>query len=724
MAESDSDYSAKRSRSNTTIPFEPIAAESVEFEVCDVQSVVNIDDEYTEGLLGSVWEGDDGKADSSDGFGCRSSEHSEHSPSDSSALVSNPASAALSSDSRIHQENVLQTERLRSTGMLQPWEKPRAWGQQLWERKLWHESAPSMTAASVFRPPPDSDPVLPALPIVPKLLRPTATFASRRLRLVKPKVDEDGLRQRALIKWRIIVESDLLCSTTGIMLASMCENMDSESAISETLHDVFACKSTATMFKRSQSICKYMEWADNKSIDRPLLCIEKDVYEYVKHLRDTCAPATKASAFLQALNFAKYVIGLQCPGNTLKSSRIKGVVRKLLLTKRILRQAELLTVDDVAILETTTHHAECPRDRTAAGHFCYELYCSGRHSDTNNVEQLEWDMDGDGYGFVEGQTCRHKTATTAEKRTRFLPLIAPTWGVVSGSWASSWRQAREDTGLECGSNKPLLPAPNSKGGWTNRALTAGEATTWLRELLLAGGSPKEHVARVSSHSLKATFLSWAAKRGLPIDIRRLMGHHMPPGDTSAINYSRDAMSGVMQAAVDLLQDIRNEIFKPDDNRSSRIRASGLMNVCSGLDQAPVTPMFPEGFGTEFFDHIPDCEPAAFDDTVLSDSSSESDNSSRMDSEASDTIQEDMLLVQKFSPELMVPSASASTEVRFQHNRSGIIHFGDLYNAANLMCGRILHSGYSETANLGSSLWPHCKQCISVFESRPISTISA
>lgn len=118
--------------------------------------------------------------------------------------------------------------------------------------------------------------------------------------------------------------------------------------------------------------------------------------------------------------------------------------------------------------------------------------------------------------------------------------------------------------------KPLLPSPKGCEGWSNRPLTSGEASMWLRELLIAGGADPGHVVLISSHSLKATVLSWAAKKGIPIEVRRLLGHHLPPGDISAINYSRDALAGPMQFLVDLLSSIRLSDFRPDDKRSSRI----------------------------------------------------------------------------------------------------------------------------------------------------------
>ena len=615
-------------------------------------------------------------------------------------------------EGRVHAEYMLQAERLRTRGVLQLWERPMAWGLQLWERPALHNSAPPISAAlALFRP------VLPVstaeqIDKVPDLVRPIVRFASRRLRTVKPKVDEDGMRQRALVKWRVILEQDLLCSTTGIMIAHMCENLDAEEEIAETINHVFTGKATATLYKRAGDVCKYLKWADNLSIDRPLLCPETTVYRYVKYLLETKAAATSAGSFVEALNFARGVIGLQCPDTAVKSPRVLGVVKLLKLSKRVLKQAEALTVSDLLILEDTCNAAPCIRDRVASGQFCFETYSSSRHSDANYVEQMHVDINDEGYGFLEGLTTQHKTATSAEKLTRFLPLIAPTVGVQYYSWGQRWLEAREAMGMKFGKGLPLLPSPDSKDGWTNRRLTAGEATAWLRDILLAGGSDPEHVARVSSHSCKATVLSWAAKRGLPISVRRLMGHHLPPGDVSAINYSRDAMSAPMQAVVDMLAEIRCGDFRPDDPRSKRIVSSErpFKRRCEASVTNTSAPIIAEDVGSSP-DALSDVD-EPFDSTQLSVSASSDEGSEDLgDDYLDEGLEDDTEVVRRFCPNMLVPSSVKLGLQFFQHPSSCILHYmaeGEVGTKFN--CGRVWHSGYLKLDSLGTSLWPHCKQC--------------
>jgi hypothetical protein len=528
-----------------------------------------------------------------------------------------------------------------------------------------------------------------------------------------------------LVKWRVLIEQDLLCSRTGTMLAAMCENLDSEESIAETISDVFACKATATLFKRANAFCHYLEWATNSFVERPMLCTEVVVYSYLKFLRSSGSAPTKASSFVQALNFAKHVIGLQCSSDTTDSARIRGAVRTSLLNKRMLKQAEALYVTDMEILEDTTRYAPCTRDQVASGHFCFEAYCCGRHTDTNNVEELIVDVDELWYGFLEGSICKHKTATTAEKKTKFLPHIAPSIGVRNHSWAKSWLDARATMGMKIGKNIPLLPAPDSQGGWTSRPLTAGEATCWLRDILTAGGSDPAHVSRVSSHSMRATLLSWGAKRGLMIDIRRLLGHHLPPGDLSAINYSRDAMTAPLQAVVDMLAEIRSGTFLPDNPRSSRIVPRILSSdavVSKASCEYPAdyldTYAKEELAAEELFLEETLLEPV-FDETPLSESDPSEEGSDDLGSEdLCDGVEEDLELVRKFCPNLLTASSiEQNQEVDlFQHVASSVVHYASVSVMEKFLCGRPNHCGYNLVSKYGSSLWPLCKQCVQAVNS--------
>eukprot|EP00971_Amphidinium_carterae_P017671 348120-Amphidinium_carterae.1 len=59
---------------------------------------------------------------------------------------------------------------------------------------------------------------------------------------------------------------------------------------------------------------------------------------------------------------------------------------------------------------------------------------------------------------------------------------------------------------------------------------------------------------IRSHSLKATLLSWSAKRGLPSNLRRLLGQHRKAKDMSVASYARDELAPTWRALGKLLRE--------------------------------------------------------------------------------------------------------------------------------------------------------------------------
>ena len=59
----------------------------------------------------------------------------------------------------------------------------------------------------------------------------------------------------------------------------------------------------------------------------------------------------------------------------------------------------------------------------------------------------------------------------------------------------------------------LMPAPDSEGRPLVRAIESDEAGCWLRLLIGEEKTRHDSTRQISSHSMKATMLSYAAKRG-------------------------------------------------------------------------------------------------------------------------------------------------------------------------------------------------------------------
>ncbi|MEM1009188.1 MAG: hypothetical protein AAGJ35_09295, partial [Myxococcota bacterium] len=135
-----------------------------------------------------------------------------------------------------------------------------------------------------------------------------------------------------------------------------------------------------------------------------------------------------------------------------------------------------------------------------------------------------------------------------------------------GFWLDKWMVARGQLNLVFGKDMPPMPVPDSAGRPTVRSLTTTEFGTWANMLLQQAGLGGEK--SVSSHSCKATLLSYASKFGLPHQDRLVLGYHTG-GLSTMLGYSRDSSVRPLQLLDEMLLAIRTQKFFPDANRSNR-----------------------------------------------------------------------------------------------------------------------------------------------------------
>ena len=93
-------------------------------------------------------------------------------------------------------------------------------------------------------------------------------------------------------------------------------------------------------------------------------------------------------------------------------------------------------------------------------------------------------------------------------------------------------------------------------------METSEFAVHLRELLISWGYPLEKAAKFTSHSFKATFLSWTAKAGVDRELQRILGYHAKPGDKTIIVYQRDAMAEPLRQLAMVLRLVRDKEFDP------------------------------------------------------------------------------------------------------------------------------------------------------------------
>ena len=339
------------------------------------------------------------------------------------------------------------------------------------------------------------------------------------------------------------------------------------------------------------------------------------------------------------------------------------------------------------------------------------------------------DQSSGGPEFIQISTRYHKSAKNVEKKNLLLPILASGTSVVEDAWLVTWLKLRRQAGLKVAGefHGAIQPAPDlsKEGQWLRRPLTCSETTLMLRSLL--GCQDKN----LTSHSLKTTCLSWAAKAELPRDQRRLLGRHASALQDADSVYARDLAFAPVKALQRVLILIKNGEFDPDQNRSNFFPAGNplvpgtpapvfqpgtpacLANVADTEQEAPPSPGVRSSGPDDFSLVDAKSEAAEFREDVMEDSapvvvSSSSDSpSSTSGSEdvESDGEQDDEVeaaspeaIVQEWDGEAFVKNAKTTTI----HSVPDVGHLvtdstyanSELLQRRTTRCGRMTSSGFT------------------------------
>ena len=93
------------------------------------------------------------------------------------------------------------------------------------------------------------------------------------------------------------------------------------------------------------------------------------------------------------------------------------------------------------------------------------------------------------------------------------------------------------------------------------------------------------LSRTGAHSLKPTLLSWCAKFGLPLALRRKLGGHAKARDKAVLAYSRDELSEPMRELQRLRKAVNDGVFVPDASRSGLWRGAPAVSSTAAQDAA-------------------------------------------------------------------------------------------------------------------------------------------
>ena len=400
----------------------------------------------------------------------------------------------------------------------------------------------------------------------------------RRIRILG-RVARDP-RDEAIRKWALTVDEFKGESQTG-RLADAAAPLG-PGGLAAQLDHCFAHKATATILKRWYAARRFARWRRSHSDQSPFWN-EQAVYEYLQHLHVTHAPATRGLQLIEAVGFMQTTFGIDGAKAILSSGRCRGLALKMTSWKRVLKQAPPLSILMIKHLETLTSSADRLVDRVAAGNFLFCCLASSRFSDVQRSGGLRLDVDENNNGLIRAEVLEHKTYQRNKANKQLLPLIALTRGLEPHSWALAWIKARSEAGLPLDASAALLN-PVDDSTFSSVPVTTGVATTWLRDLLSESACLPQEVSAVSTHSLKTTLLTWAARYGMTVDDRRLMGHHLDPHVRSVATYNRDLLVNIHVKIAVMLKDMRKGTFDPEASVGQRIAEASLDDLFKDKSQ--------------------------------------------------------------------------------------------------------------------------------------------
>ena len=243
-------------------------------------------------------------------------------------------------------------------------------------------------------------------------------------------------------------------------------------------------------------------------------------------------------------------------------------------------------------------------------------------------------------GFLIIELGQHKTRRAQARCRELLPVLIPAIGVHGQTSLNAARECLENAGLKLeGELKgPILRAPaNSYGdALCLREVRSNEITSFLRKILQPVSS-KDRLACVSSHSLKGTLLSWAAKFGLTDDVCSVLGRHTSATVSSRALYALDLATAPTRELQRMILEVAAKRFVPDAVRSEYfpLRSQALEPNAPTLqeqDQAAQRPG-PEVKAEATSVSGPHADPAG---PICVDSESDSSSSESSSSESSDS----------------------------------------------------------------------------------------
>ena len=304
-----------------------------------------------------------------------------------------------------------------------------------------------------------------------------------------------------------------------------------------------------------------------------------------------------------------------------------------------------------------------------------------------------------------------------------LPVVAPMMSISDSPWWDSWLEARMALGLDTEGDirRPLICKFDLDGKPTDSTLQAGEIGDFIRQAL---DIPTEKRNSVRSHSCKVSMLSWMAKCGSALSLRRNIGHHLDVTSRSAEIYARDAMAPALYELCKVIGMVKSGKFDPDCTRSGRFKTAHPVFE-------PNEDQKPDGQAESLRDSsragsVDDTnseresapngiEDRLAGDTDDTDTDSSSDASSDGEIDDSTTLAELWNMVRpSLRPKLVDVNVALQ---KFVHKLSMVVHLKH-EGSGKFLCGRLASARYEQHSSATSEECPRCTTCFLNKDAKP------
>ena len=249
---------------------------------------------------------------------------------------------------------------------------------------------------------------------------------------------------------------------------------------------VFAVRATGTLATRASAWNLFLRYAASAGLE-PATLDEAAAFQYVKHLKDTKAPPSRAASFLSACHFAFGCVGFSQGPYIATSARCTGSAAMSASEKRERLQRDPLQAPWLTVAEQEIIRADEGGSvlTEAEGEMLgFRVFCThsrSRCSDAARIvkEPILDEIDGPRAplsSFIEAATTgsETKSGNTAKRARITLPVVGLSFGLSGLPWARSWLSLRSKVGLEASADGCLQRELMTSGGFGLRESSLGK----------------------------------------------------------------------------------------------------------------------------------------------------------------------------------------------------------------------------------------------------------